>query len=85
MLLTAEFFGQDNIYDAAKWIRLQGASILMLYAKHKVMALIVRLNTQIEYQLEMFQFDSVFSIIFLAYVMKMYVFVSTASEMAVGT
>lgn len=57
----------------------------MLYAKHKVMALIVRLNTQIEYQLEMFQFDSVFSIIFLAYVMKMYVFVSTASEMAVGT
>lgn len=49
------------------------------------MALIVRLSTQIEYQLEMFQFDSVFSIIFLAYVMKMHVFVSTASEMAVGT
>lgn len=83
--MTAEFFGQDNIYDAAKWIRLQGASIFMLYARHKVMALIVRLNTQIEYQLEMFQFDSVFSIIFLAYVMKMHVFVSTASKMAVGT
>lgn len=49
------------------------------------MALIVRLSTQIEYQLEMFQFDSVLSIIFLAYVMKMHVFVSTASEMAVGT
>lgn len=49
------------------------------------MAMIVRLGTQIEYQLEMFQFDSVFSIIFLAHVMKMHVFVSTASEMAVGT
>lgn len=57
----------------------------MLHARHKVMALIVRLSTRIEYQLETFQFDSVFSIIFLAYVMKMHVFVSTASEMAVGT
>lgn len=57
----------------------------MLNARHKVIALIVRLSTQIEYQLEMFRLDSVFSIIFLAHVMKMHVFVSTASEMAVGT
>lgn len=57
----------------------------MLYARHKVIALIVHLNTQIEYQLETFQFDSVFSMIFLAYEMKMHVFVRMASEMAVGT
>lgn len=57
----------------------------MLNARHKVIALIVRLSTQIEYQLEMFRLDSVFSIIFLAHVMKMHAFVSTASEMAVGT
>lgn len=57
----------------------------MLNARHKVIALIVRLSTQIEYQLEMFRLDFVFSIIFLAHVMKMHVFVSTASEMAVGT
>lgn len=53
--------------------------------EHKVMALIVRLSTQIEYQLETFGFDSVFAIIFLAYVGKTHVFVSMASEMAVGT